>query len=155
MRTDATLAILHHLVIFGLFALLVAERVLLRQAVSGRANADELLRLPRLDAAYGMAAGLALAIGAARVAWGMKGPEFYLANTFFWLKMGAFLVGAAVSVVPTLRYFRWRRGVQSAAPALPGPDALAGTARLVDIQLALLLSMAVFAALMARGYGQL
>lgn len=154
MRTDATLAILHHLVIFALFALLVAERVLLRQAVQGRAQGTEVLRLVRLDAMYGMTAGLVLVIGGARVFWGMKGPDFYLANTFFWLKIGAFVTAAAVSVVPTVRYFRWRKGVQ-AQSALPPVTALAGTARLVDIQLALLLSMTVFAALMARGYGAL
>lgn len=148
---DATLAILHHLAFLGLLALLVAERMSLRHATDRAA----VLRLVRLDMLYGMTAGVVLAVGACRVVWGLKGPDFYLGNTFFWLKMAAFLGAALLSALPTVRYFRWRRAANAQPAVMPADAERAVTARLVDVQLALLFAMAVFAALMARNYGAL
>jgi putative membrane protein len=51
--TDLILAILHHLAIVSLIALLAFESALLRPGIT----AENLSRLTRIDAAYGMTAG--------------------------------------------------------------------------------------------------
>ena len=74
--TDLILAILHHLLAFALLAILVAEMVIVRPGLAGA----DLSKLKILDRWYGISAGLILIIGALRVAYGIKGPDFYLPN---------------------------------------------------------------------------
>src|SRR3546814_8778972 len=63
MPTDLFLAIAHHLLVFALAAMLVAEAVLLR----GDIDASVLGRLAGLDAGYGVSAMLLLVVGLCRV----------------------------------------------------------------------------------------
>ena len=62
MLNDLLLAAAHHLLVFALVAMLVAESVLLRGPLDG----GVLQRLAKLDAGYGGCAGLLLAIGLGR-----------------------------------------------------------------------------------------
>jgi putative membrane protein len=110
---DLILAILHHVAVFGLVAILAMEGMLLRTAM---VDPD---RLVRLDARFGMTAGLVLAIGVCRVIWGGKGWAFYEANPFFWGKIAAFVAIGLLSIGPTLLFFRWRKAAAGAAYAPP------------------------------------
>ncbi|MFZ0267350.1 DUF2214 family protein, partial [Caulobacter sp.] len=100
---DLVLAILHHLLVLSLAGLLFVERVLARPGLGG----SSLRILVKMDAAYGAAAGLILAVGFCRVYWGAKGAAFYLENPLFWAKIAAFAVVGLLSILPTIVILRW------------------------------------------------
>ena len=91
---DLILAVLHHILVFGLVAMIMAERVLLR------ALPIDVNRLARLDAGVGGAAVMVLIVGVCRAIWGGKGWMFYEANPFFWAKVITFGLIAAASIPP-------------------------------------------------------
>lgn len=144
MLHDAALASLHHLAAFSLVGLLMAEWALLR----GAPSAEVVKRIARIDLAYGIAAGLLIVVGVGRVMHGAKGAAFYLGNPFFWAKMGLFAAVGVLSIVPTLRYIKWRK-----QPEGPTAQAWAAMRRFVIVQLHLLAGVMICAALMARGIG--
>jgi putative membrane protein len=145
---DLVLAGLHHLGILAVFGVLMAEWVLLRLPPS--LHGVELIA--RVDLGYGVFAGLVLAAGIARVAWGVKGASFYLGNPVFWMKLGLFAVIALISVRPTLNYLRWRReaGAHGALPSLAEVERTRGW---VLLQVGLFTALPILAAMMARGFG--
>jgi putative membrane protein len=149
MLTDALLAIAHHILMFALLGLLVTEMMMLRPGI-GPAGIN---RLARLDALYGTAAGLILIVGFSRVFFGIKGPEYYLPNPVFTAKMVAFALVGLFSIVPTRRILHWRRSVRADAGFTPPASELARIKRLMHYEGTAFLTMPVFAALMARGYG--
>lgn len=148
MTTDLLLAALHHLLVFGLAAMLVSEAVLLSTPLDSRV----LARLARIDAGYGASAGLLLLVGMARVFHGIKGHDFYLHNPWFHAKIGVFLLVALLSILPTLRFLRWRKATRTSATFQPGAAELARMRGILRIELALLATIFVLAAAMAR-YG--
>ena len=99
MATDLILAILHHLLVFSLAAVLAAETVLIRPGLGGPA----VLRLGHIDRVYGIVAGLVHVVGFSRVYFGLKGWEFYIYNWAFWAKIGAFAAVGLLSLIPTAR----------------------------------------------------
>jgi putative membrane protein len=146
---DAVLASIHHIAAFALVGLIVGELVLLR----GRLDADGIRRFGRVDALYGLTAGVVVAVGIGRLLFGDTPVDFYLTNAFFWLKMAAFGVVAAVSVYPTIVGLRWRRSLAADASfAAPTTDAH-HLRRALAVELAVLPIIPVSAALMARGIG--
>ena len=148
MATDLGLAALHHLLVFGLAAMLVAEAVLLR----GPLTSDAIPRLAKLDGGYGMCAGLLLVVGLARVFLGVKGEDFYLHNPYFHAKIGAFVLVGLLSIVPTMRFLRWRKAQRAQPGFVPAPAELAKLRTILRIELVLLAAIFVLAAAMAR-YG--
>lgn len=141
------LAILHHLLVFGLVIMLAMELAYLR------APPIDARRLTRLDAGYGAVAALVLVVGVTRVIWGEKGWAFYQDNPWFWAKVATFTLIGLISIVPTLAFGRWAKA-QKADPAWrPEPRAVASTARLVRIEVLLLFPLVAFAAVMARWAG--
>jgi putative membrane protein len=89
--------------------------------VRGRALARPLddagwRRLLAADNAWGVAAGLWIASGLARVFFGGKEPGFYARNGFFWLKMGLFGIVFVLELRPMTTFMRVRsarrRGTQ-------------------------------------------
>ena len=145
---DLILAGLHHLGILAVFGVLVAEWFLLRLPLTSRGV--ELIA--GVDLFYGVFAGLVVAAGAARVAWGAKGASFYLGNPVFWMKLGLFVLIALISVLPTRTYLRWRRAAR-ANGAVPGAAAVARTRGWVLLQIGLFAGLPILAAMMARGLG--
>src|SRR5690606_19430094 len=77
---DLALAIFHHLLVFALAAVLAMEATLLRDVLSG----NRLVRLARIDRAYGLVALMVVVVGVGRVLFGLKGWEFYVYNASFW-----------------------------------------------------------------------
>ena len=148
MATDLGLAAFHHLLVFGLVAMLVAEAVLLR----GPLAADTIPRLAKLDAGYGMCAGVLLAVGLARVFLGVKGEDFYLHNPYFHAKIGAFLLVGLISLLPTMRFLRWRKAHRANPGFVPDTAELTRLRTILRLELVLIAAIFVLAAAMAR-YG--
>jgi putative membrane protein len=150
MLKDFILASFHHLLAFGLVAMLVTQSVLLSRSVDGAA----LKRLAGVDRGYGMVATLLLVVGLMRVFQGIKGEDFYLHNPWFHAKLGAFVLAALLSILPTLRFLRWRKALKADAGYLPPAAEVASMRRIVRIELLLIAVILVAAAGMAR-YGGL
>jgi putative membrane protein len=149
MAADLHLAIAHHLLIFILFGILVSELVLVRKGVSGA----DLTRLASIDLWYGIVALLIVIVGFSRAIYGAKGWAYYSANSFFWAKLGVFVLIAALSAWPTLKFIGWRKRFQTADQA-PDDAAITSVRRVLWLETALFALLPAFAAAMARGYGQ-
>jgi len=149
MLTDAVLAYLHFIAIFFTVGMLTAELVLCR----GPLDLPQTRRLGRIDMAYGMAALAVLATGTARLIWGAKGAAFYMHNPVFHTKFALFVLVGLLSIPPTIRIIKWRKRLVAAPGSSIAADEVKRTARLVHIELALLLAIPLFATLMARGIG--
>ena len=150
MFVDLILAIAHHLLIFVLAAVLVAEFVLVRPGLAGR----DLRLLAHIDQAYGGVAGVIIVIGVLRVIFGLKGWEFYVYNWAFWAKMTAFVATGLISIPPTMRILAWKKAAETATGLYVAPDnEIAVVRRYVRWGMAVFLLIPVFAAMMARGVG--
>ena len=143
---DTALAIAHHLLVFGLTIMLASQLALAQPGL----GAGELRRLSRIDAGYGATAGLILIVGLVRVWFGAKGADYYLGNAWFWAKMAAFAGVGLLSIPPTITFIRWSRALKADPAALPCSVAVGGVRRFLLAEVALLLLVPVFAALMAR-----
>jgi putative membrane protein len=150
MWTDAILAYLHFTAIFILFAFLTVEIVLIRGALD--ANAIRLLG--RVDLWYFGAAIAVLVTGFLRLVAGAKGADFYLESWPIYAKLGLFLVVAALSVLPTLTFIRWRRALDHDANWKVPDEERARTRRLIMIEVHLASLIPIFAVMMARGLGR-
>ena len=95
---------------------------------------------------------LMLATGLARTWWGMKGAAWYWAQPLLHAKVTLLVVIGLLSIVPTVRFVRWRRALR-ASGALPSDDALRSTRRLVMIETHLVAVIPLAAVFLARGYG--
>lgn len=141
---DLALAILHHLFVFALFAVLIAELVMVRHGM----DAAAVTRVAAIDICYGSLAGLVLFVGFARAIFAAKGWDYYAHNAFFWAKIATFSAIGLLSLPPTLELLRWRR-----ADALPTDKAVMRMRRYLWSEMALFPLLPVFAAAMARGFG--
>lgn len=143
---DLILAVSHHILIFGLFGVLLAEFILVRPGM----DQAMVSRVAAIDLWYGITAGLIIVIGFSRAVFAAKGWDYYSHNLFFWAKIGTFAVIGVLSALPTISFLRWRR-----AGSIPGGEQIASVRRFIWAQLALFPLLLVFAAAMARGYGEL
>lgn len=141
---DLLLALLHHVAVFGLVAVLAMEAMALRSPVIDAA------RLAKLDASFGGVAGLALLIGVLRAVWGGKGWAFYEANPFFWAKIGLFAAIGLLSIAPTLSIIRWRRASAADPTFAPPTDELKRARTWIGLEALLLVPLLACAAAMAR-----
>jgi putative membrane protein len=147
--TDLVLACLHHLLVFGVAAVIAAELATVRPGLSGAG----LKRLAIVDAHYGLLAALIIVIGVLRVNFGAKGAAFYVSNPVFWAKMGAFALVGLLSVSPTLRIMGWRR-LARADPAFALPaEEVDKVRRFLVAEVCVFALIPLFAAAMARGVG--
>ena len=146
MLTDLILAALHHLLVFALVAMLVSQAVLLR----GPLDAPTLQRITRLDAGYGACAVLLLVAGLLRLAFGVKGHDFYLHNPWFHAKIGVYVLVGLLSILPTLNFLRWRKTLRTDPAFLPAPAQVARARGIIRFELMLVGAIFVLAAAMAR-----
>ncbi|MDB6098847.1 MAG: putative rane protein [Gammaproteobacteria bacterium] len=142
---DLTLAIGHHLLIFGIFGIVFAEFWALRSGIS----ASTVQRVARMDLWYGVLAAAIIVIGFCRAIFAAKGWAYYSHNAFFWAKVGTFAVIGLLSIPPTMAFIRWRRAAVS-----PSDSDMKSVRRYVHLELALFVFLPIFAAAMARGYGE-
>ena len=149
MITTALMAFLHHILAFTLTACLVYEFIAYRKNMS----LAEIRRIQRTDLVYGISAGLLLLVGLLRVFFFEKGPNFYMNNPFFWVKMTAFLVVGLLSIDPTIRYIRWNQTLrQNNVPEISEPE-FRRTRLLLWLELIGIAVILLAAPLMARGVG--
>lgn len=146
MAVDLWLAIAHHLLAFTLLGLLVAEAATLGPEMTPA----QVRRLGALDAAYGASAAALIAVGTCRVAFGIRGWDFYAENPWFWAKMATFAAVGLASIGPTLAIARWRRRLKREPESGPDLQESARARRLVLLQLAFFPLIPAFAAAMAR-----
>ena len=149
MMTDFLLASLHHLLVYAIVAMLVAESVLLGRTV----DRSTMQRLAGIDLGYGLCAMLLIAAGVSRIAFGVKAYDFYLHNPWFHAKIGAFLLVGLLSILPTVRFLRWRKALAANPAYLPDAAEVAKMRGIVRFELILLAAVFVFAAAMARHGG--
>jgi putative membrane protein len=132
------LAFLHHVAAFGLVSALVVELVLIR----GELTPAVARKLARTDMVLGISATLLLVVGLVRVFWFEKGAAYYFQNAAFLAKLGLFIAVALLSIYPTIRFIK---GVDAAsAPRIR---------RILHLELAGVVLILLFAALMADGIG--
>ena len=150
MAVDLILAILHHLLVFLLAAVIAAEFVLIRPGLSGR----DLTRVGVMDGIFGGLAMAIVVVGVCRVIFGLKGWEFYVHNHSFWAKMIAFVLVGILSIKPTMAILRWRKAARAAPEAYVVPEGeIASVRKFVHAEAMVFLLIPVFAAMMARGVG--
>jgi putative membrane protein len=142
---DLVLAILHHLFVFALFGILFAELMLVRPGI----DVATVRRIGAVDIAYGVLAGLIIVVGFARAGMAAKGWAYYSHNGFFWAKVGVFLLIGLLSAPPTIAFLGWKK-----AGTAPSDDQVRGVRRFIHYEAALFALLPIFAAAMARGYGQ-
>ena len=142
---DLLLAVGHHLLIFAIFGIMCAEFWAVRPGMSSAT----VTRVTSLDLWYGILAAAIIVVGFCRAIFAAKGWAYYSHNGFFWAKLGTFAVIGLLSVPPTLAFMRWRR---SGAP--PNDSEVRSARRCLHWELALFVLLPIFAAAMARGYGE-
>jgi putative membrane protein len=142
---DLVLAILHHVLIFAIFGIVFAEFMVVRPGMETAAVA----RIASIDLWYGACAGAVVVIGFCRAIFAAKGWAYYSHNTFFWLKLTTFALIGLLSIKPTIVFLRWRRAAE-----LPDAAAVHAMRRYLHVELALFALLPIFAAAMARGYGE-
>jgi putative membrane protein len=149
--TDFLFACAHHLLIFALAGVIAYEVAAVRVGMS----ASDIARVGRVDLWYGILAGLILAVGFARANFAAKGWTYYAHNHFFWAKIGCFAIVGLLSIVPTMRFIRWRRALKADSAALPRPGAIAAVRRFLWAEVFFFALIPIFAAAMARGFGEI
>ena len=141
---DLVLAILHHLLVFSIFGILVGELVLVRPAMS----LTDVRRIAAVDIWYGVLAVAILLVGFSRAAFAAKGWSYYSHNLFFWAKIGTFVLIGLLSIAPTVFFILWRRrGI------VPNAVQVRFVRLFLWAEVALFAPLLAFAAAMARGYG--
>jgi putative membrane protein len=142
---DLTLACAHHVLIFVIFGTLFGEMV----ALNGALDARTVGRVARLDLIYGVAAALVVLVGFGRAIFAAKGWSYYSHDGFFWAKIATFALIGLISIKPTLAFMQWKK-----SGALPDAAAVRRVRLLLHVELTLFVLLPIFAAAMARGYGQ-
>jgi len=149
--SDLVLAIAHHLLVFTLAGILAYEIGTVGLAMKH----NEIIRVGRVDNWYGILAAVIVVVGFVRAIFAAKGWAYYQVNIFFWVKIATFLVIGLLSVPPTVAIIRWRKALKSDAAFAPPADAIRSVRGYLWAEAALFLLLPVFAAAMARGYGEL
>ena len=140
-----SLAVVHHLVMFSVLAIVVAELAMVRRGM----EAATLTAVARIDLGYGALAAIALAVGVVRAVYAAKGWHFYSHNGFFWTKIAAFVVIGLLSVPPTLKFIQWRK-----LQYVPQDVQVDAVRKYLWAELVLFALLPLCAAGMARGYWQ-
>src|SRR3546814_738789 len=147
MLSTVILPWVHYLAVFVMIGALMVQMVLLKLSNV----ADAVRSLVRIDRIYGIAALLVFVTGLARVWDGGKGADYYWHNGMFHGVIGLFVLAALISVMPTLRFMRWRKAVD--AGALPAGAEVRKTRMLVHVELGLIFIVALLITMVAKGYG--
>jgi len=140
-------AFLHHIAAFMLFAALVVEFVLVKDELTLRTAQ----RLLKIDAAFGISAGVVLVVGILRVIFFEKGADYYLHSVPFIAKVSLFVIVGLLSIYPTVKYMSWRPAVRQGQVPVVDAGTLRTLRRVLHIELAGVAILILLAAMMARG----
>jgi len=148
MTSIVTLAFLHHATAFLLVAVVTVELVLLRELTLTTARS-----LLRMDAVYGVAALVMLAVGFLRVIYTEKGSAYYFHSAPFIAKVTLFAAVGLLSIYPTRQFLSWRKSLKDNRVPAIDDGTRRKIRRVLHIELTLLFLMMLCAAMMARGIG--
>jgi putative membrane protein len=140
-------AFLHHVCAFTLVSAVSIELVLIRQELT-LASAR---RLQVTDMVLGIAAGLLLIVGLSRVFVFEKGAEYYFHSAAFIAKFSVFIVIGLISIIPTVEFLSWNKSLRVGEVPLPRPGKLRLITAVIHGELAAIVIILLFAAIMARG----
>jgi putative membrane protein len=140
-------AFLHHLAAFTLVAAVAIQLVLLRMEFTlGVAK-----RLQIADRILGVSATILLIVGLMRVFYFEKGPDYYWSSHAFLAKFSLFVLAAVLSIVPTVVYLSWGRAIRDGLVPEIASGKLRSLRLIVHAELACIVLILLFAAIMARG----
>jgi len=145
----AFFAFLNHLAAFALVAALAVELVLIR----GELNAATMRKLVRADMIVGLSAGAVLLVGLARVFYFEKGAGYYFHSWPFIGKLSMFILVALLSIKPTLTFLSWAKALKRGETPSIDAGRQRSLRRLIHAELAGVVLILLFAAMMARGVG--
>ena len=145
-------AFLHHLFAFTLVAAIAVEFVLIGQ-VAGEQGLTHAIakRLVKADSVLGMAAGLLLLVGLARVFFFEKGELYYMNSHAFLAKFSIFIVVGLLSIMPTMEFLSWKPAIAAGRAPKADPKKLAFIKKFIHGELAAIVIILLCAAIMARG----
>lgn len=103
MWNSAIVAYLHYLGLMLSFGSLIVECLYFKKDITVR----EAKIVGIADGVYGFSATMILVTGILRVLYFGKGSDYYLDNTFFWVKIGLFIVVGLLSLYPTITFIFW------------------------------------------------
>ena len=122
------------------------------RSLRSQLQAEDLRRVFRSDALWGVAAALWVGTGLWRLLGGLEKPTgYYLQNHMFLTKMGLFVLLLVLEVSPMVTLMRWRRIMAAGQSLDTGPARR--MANISFIQAGILILMVFTAAAMARGIG--
>ncbi len=140
-------AFLHHVAAFTLVGALAVEFVLIR----GDLTLSTARRLQVTDAVLGASATILLIVGLCRVFFFEKGAAYYFHNHAFLGKLSLFVIVTILSIVPTLEFLSWRKAVRAGLVPAVAAAKLKRARMIIHIELAAIVLIVLFAAMMARG----
>lgn len=132
-----------------LVAALAIELVLIR----GELTPSRARQILRADALFGIAAGVVLVVGLARVFYFEKGAAYYFHNAAFVDKLALFVLVGLLSIYPTLQFLRWRPALRGGQAPTLAEDRRRGIRSIIHLELAGVVVLLLCAALMAKGVG--
>ena len=139
-----------HILAVMVMAACLSVEVMLLASHDGRNTAED---LGRADITWFIAAAAVLLAGAVKMVVSDKGFMYFVGNPVFLGKVLMFFGVAAISLIPTSRYGRWRtRARMDPGYRIPAEEARA-TLRLVMIELVVVATLPLLAVMMARGVG--
>ena len=141
MLISALFAFLHFFAVFGIVSTVFFQWFTLSKAPSY----VEAKRIQLCDRWYGVSSVVLLVVGFLRV--------FYFASPFFRLKLALFLVLGLLSIYPTIKFIGWRKDTRLEKPPVVPEGQFTVIARILKLELLVLLAIALCASLMARGLG--
>lgn len=122
------------------------------RSLRSQLQAEDLQRVFRSDALWGVAAALWVGTGLWRLLAGLEKPTgYYLQNHMFLTKMGLFVLLLVLEVSPMVTLMRWRRIMAAGQSLDTGPARR--MANISFVQAGILILMVFTAAAMARGIG--
>jgi putative membrane protein len=148
MFSTVILPWIHYIAVWTMTGALVTEMYLLKIG----STPDAIRILPRVDRLYGIMAAVVLITGLARVWHGGKGADYYWHNGAFHGVLGLFVLAALISIVPTIRFLRWRKALDGSG-ALPADGEVRKTRILIHVQLTAIALVTLAIVLVAKGYG--
>jgi putative membrane protein len=149
--TVALAAFLHHAAAFGLIAALTLELALLRMPLT----VASARRIQRADLAYGIAAGIVLAVGFFRVFYFEKGSAYYFHSAPFIAKVTLFAIVGLASIYPTIEFLSWGKALKQGRVPDVVERKMAAMRSVIHWEMVGLLLILLCAALMAKGVGVL
>lgn len=148
---NSLMATLHHIFAFTVTVCIVYEFIAYRKGL----GVEEARRIQRVDLAYGISAGLLIAVGLLRVYFFEKGSNFYFHNYMYWTKMALFVIVGLLSIYPTIRFLKWNSALKAnLAPEIPDEE-FKRIRMFIWLELAGIVLILFAAPMMARGIGMM